>query len=81
MRGFYSPQSVPSPSSCGERIDLFLLYQLVAELGQAGLSVRSIEKVEFSMKTEFPEPPKWMGEERIGLPWDWMAVAEKTSPM
>eukprot|EP01043_Picozoa_sp_COSAG02_P051027 COSAG02_NODE_5317_length_4444_cov_1.544074_1_plen_544_part_10 len=39
MRGFYSPQSVPSPSSCGERIDLFLLYQLVAELGgpdQAG---------------------------------------------
>lgn len=59
----------------------YLKEQLVAELGQAGLSVRSIEKVEFSMKTEFPEPPKWMGEERIGLPWDWMAVAEKTSPM
>ena len=33
LRGFYTPQEVPSPSSCGERIDLFLLYQLVAELG------------------------------------------------
>ena len=59
----------------------YLKEQLVAELGQAGLRVRSIEKVEFSMRTEFSEPPKWMGEERIGRPWDWMAVAEKTSPV
>ena len=33
LSSFYSPHEVPTPISCGERIDLFLLYQLVAELG------------------------------------------------
>lgn len=58
----------------------FLKEQLVAELGEGGLKVRTVEKVEFSMQTEFPEPAKWMEEERIGQPWDWMAVAERTAP-
>ena len=59
----------------------YLKEQLVAELGEEGLLVRKIEKVEFSMKTEFPQPAKWMGEERVGRPWDWMAVAEKIGPV
>ena len=33
LSSFYSPHEVPTPISCGERVDLFLLYQLVAELG------------------------------------------------
>ena len=57
----------------------YLKEQLIAELGQAGLTVRTVDKVEYNMRTEFAEPPEWMGEARIGRPWDWMAVAEKTS--
>lgn len=59
----------------------YLREQLVAELGQVGLRVKTIEKVEYNMRTEFSVPAKWMGEERIGRPWDWMAVAVKTTPM
>ena len=56
----------------------YLKEQLVAELGQEGLIVRTIDKVEYSMTTEFPQPARWMEEQRIGRPWDWVAVAEKT---
>lgn len=59
----------------------YLKEQLMAELVQGGFRVRMIEKAEFNMRTEFPEPPKWMAEERIARPWDWMAVAEKIAPV
>ncbi len=59
----------------------YLREQLVSELGQVGLRVNKVEKVEYNMQSEFSVPARWMEEERIGRPWDWMAVAEKTAPM
>lgn len=38
--------------------------------------ILSIEKVEYSWKTEFEKPPRWMTEP---YPWDWLVVLEKCS--
>jgi hypothetical protein len=43
-------------------------------LDGAGFRVRRMEKVSFSWKTEFEDPPGWLG---APYPWDWMVVAEK----
>jgi len=40
----------------------------------AGFKIINMDKIEYSWKTEFESPPKWM---RAPYPWDWMAVCEK----
>src|SRR5687768_11720324 len=39
-----------------------------------GFTIDTIEKVEYSWKTEFIKPPKWL---KHPYPWDWMCVARK----
>jgi SAM-dependent methyltransferase len=44
-------------------------------LRERRLRPTSVRKVEYSWKTEFDEPPRWMKEP---YPWDWAVVAQKT---
>jgi len=42
---------------------------------EAGLTITTIEKIEYAWKTEFSEPPSWMGSP---FPWDWMIECKKS---
>lgn len=52
----------------------YLEAELNLLLSLEGFSVESVSKVEYSWRTEFSSPPKWL---QSPLPWDWMCVARK----
>lgn len=52
----------------------FLKEELLILLKNRGLRTLEIEKIEYSWKTEFTSPPRWM---QAPFPWDWLFVARK----
>jgi SAM-dependent methyltransferase len=52
----------------------YLEEELVLLLAKEKFLVKEIKKVEYSWKTEFNDPPKWL---KRPYPWDWLAVAKK----
>ena len=52
----------------------YLESELELLLSMDGFTINTIEKVEYSWKTEFIQPPKWL---KHPYPWDWMCVARK----
>ncbi len=52
----------------------YLKEELLVLLRELRLRVISIEPIEYSWKTEFIAPPRWMKEP---YPWDWLVVARK----
>jgi len=52
----------------------YLQEELTLLLKQEKFRVISFHKVEYTWKTEFLHPPKWLKEP---YPWDWLCVAEK----
>lgn len=52
----------------------YLKEELELLLAQEGFAVDRIEKINYTWKTEFNNPPKWLAEP---YPWDWMCVAKK----
>ncbi|MFM7646459.1 MAG: class I SAM-dependent methyltransferase [Sphingomonadales bacterium] len=52
----------------------FLAEELALLFSRAGFTPLLLKKIEYSWKTEFNEPPRWL---RSPLPWDWMIVVEK----
>jgi SAM-dependent methyltransferase len=52
----------------------FLEEELIAILAQRGLKTVEILKIEYSWKTEFADPPRWM---RDPHPWDWLCIARR----
>lgn len=52
----------------------FLAEELQLLFSRAGFRPLRLEKIEYSWKTEFNDPPRWL---RSPLPWDWMIVLEK----
>ena len=52
----------------------YLKEELVAILEKRRLEVVEIAKIEYSWKTEFETPPRWM---KGPYPWDWLIVARK----
>jgi SAM-dependent methyltransferase len=40
----------------------------------AGLTITSMEKLEYEWKTEFSSPPRWM---QSPFPWDWLVECKK----
>jgi SAM-dependent methyltransferase len=53
----------------------YLQEELLAMFEGGALEIVSVDKVEYSWKTEFDGPPRWMSEP---YPWDWMVVLRKT---
>ncbi len=52
----------------------YLQEELEAMLDQRGLTVDSVEKIEYPWTTEFTAPPRWM---KAPYPWDWFVVAQR----
>jgi len=52
----------------------FLAEELDLLFSRSGFTPLRLEKIEYSWKTEFNEPPRWL---RAPLPWDWMMIAER----
>ena len=52
----------------------YLQEELTLLLAQEKFEVIKTQKVEYSWKTEFVHPPKWLKEP---YPWDWMCVAKR----
>ena len=52
----------------------YLEEELILLLGKEKFRIEQIKKVEYSWKTEFNDPPKWL---KGPYPWDWMLVAKK----
>ncbi len=42
--------------------------------GDAGFTITALAKIEYSWRTEFESPPKWMG---APFPWDWLIECRK----
>jgi SAM-dependent methyltransferase len=42
--------------------------------GDAGFTITALKKIEYTWKTEFDTPPKWMG---APFPWDWLIECRK----
>ncbi|MHC4913113.1 MAG: class I SAM-dependent methyltransferase [Planctomycetota bacterium] len=53
----------------------YLQEELLAMFEGGALEIVSVDKIEYSWKTEFDGPPRWMSEP---YPWDWMVVLRKT---
>jgi 2-polyprenyl-3-methyl-5-hydroxy-6-metoxy-1,4-benzoquinol methylase len=53
----------------------YLKEELVLLLDKAGFVSEEFKKIEYSWKTEFVKPPRWLKEPK---PWDWMVVARKS---
>jgi len=51
----------------------YLYEELIALINKLELTVISIEKNEYSWKTEFTNPPKWLDSP---YPWDWFVIAK-----
>ena len=52
----------------------YLREELEAIFAEDPLDIVSIEKIEYSWKTEFERPPKWM---KQPYPWDWAVLLQK----
>lgn len=52
----------------------YLESELELLLDMEGFDVVTIQKVEYSWKTEFDKPPKWL---KYPYPWDWLCLARK----
>ena len=67
-QGVTDIDNVPTKHYLKEELELLLTLE--------GFTVDRIEKINYTWKTEFNNPPKWLAEPS---PWDWMCVAKKTS--
>jgi 2-polyprenyl-3-methyl-5-hydroxy-6-metoxy-1,4-benzoquinol methylase len=54
----------------------YLKEELELLLSLEGFTIERVEKINYTWKTEFNNPPKWLKEP---YPWDWMCVAKKTN--
>ena len=52
----------------------FLAEELQLLFSRGGFTILQLEKIEYSWKTEFNKPPRWLGKP---YPWDWMIVVER----
>jgi len=52
----------------------YLREELILLLEKEGFAVTGLQKVEYTWKTEFVHPPRWL---KDPYPWDWMSVAKK----
>jgi 2-polyprenyl-3-methyl-5-hydroxy-6-metoxy-1,4-benzoquinol methylase len=65
-QGVTDIDNVPTKHYLKEELELLLALE--------GFQVQSVEKINYTWKTEFHEPPKWL---HGPYPWDWMCVAKK----
>lgn len=65
-QGVTDIDNVPTKHYLKEELELLLMLE--------GFIVERIEKINYTWKTEFTNPPKWLKEP---YPWDWMCVAKK----
>ena len=66
-QGVTDIDDVPTKHYLKEELELLLTLE--------GFEVKQIEKINYTWKTEFNHPPKWL---KGPYPWDWMCVAKKT---
>jgi 2-polyprenyl-3-methyl-5-hydroxy-6-metoxy-1,4-benzoquinol methylase len=52
----------------------YLREELELLLTKEGFSITAVEKINYTWKTEFHHPPKWL---KAPYPWDWMVIARK----
>ena len=52
----------------------YLREELEVLLSREGFATDKFQKIEYSWKTEFNNPPKWLKDPK---PWDWMVVGRK----
>ncbi|MEQ1796822.1 MAG: class I SAM-dependent methyltransferase [Lacibacter sp.] len=65
-QGVTDIDNVPTKHYLKEELELLLTLE--------GFAVEQVEKINYTWKTEFNNPPKWLTEP---YPWDWMCVAKK----
>lgn len=65
-QGVTDIDNVPTKHYLKEELELLLKLD--------GFTVDRVEKINYTWKTEFNNPPKWLQEP---YPWDWMCVAKK----
>ncbi len=65
-QGVTDIDNVPTKHYLKEELELLLSLE--------GFKVQAIEKINYTWKTEFNNPPKWL---KSPYPWDWMCVAKK----
>jgi ubiquinone/menaquinone biosynthesis C-methylase UbiE len=66
LQGVCDIDDVPHKHFLAEELDLLFR--------RSDFTPLRLEKIEYSWKTEFNEPPRWL---RAPLPWDWMMIAER----
>jgi 2-polyprenyl-3-methyl-5-hydroxy-6-metoxy-1,4-benzoquinol methylase len=52
----------------------FLQEELTLQLENRGMEVVNTEKIRYTWKTEFNDPPRWM---KRPYPWDWLVTTQK----
>ena len=52
----------------------YLKEELTAILERRRMKIVEVHKIEYSWKTEFESPPRWM---KTPYPWDWLFVAQR----
>jgi 2-polyprenyl-3-methyl-5-hydroxy-6-metoxy-1,4-benzoquinol methylase len=67
-QGVTDIDNVPTKHYLKEELELLLALE--------GFTVHAVEKINYTWKTEFTTPPKWLKEP---YPWDWMCLAQKNS--
>jgi len=67
-QGVTDIDNVPTKHYLKEELELLLTLE--------GFTVNCVEKINYTWKTEFNNPPKWL---KSPYPWDWMCVAKKTN--
>ena len=65
-QGVTDIDDVPTKHYLKEELELLLALE--------GFEVTEVEKINYTWKTEFNNPPKWL---KGPYPWDWMCVAKK----
>jgi SAM-dependent methyltransferase len=65
-QGVTDIDNVPTKHYLKEELELLLTLE--------GFTVDRVEKINYTWKTEFTNPPKWLKEP---YPWDWMVAARK----
>ena len=65
-QGVTDIDNVPTKHYLKEELELLLSLE--------GFAVTQVEKINYTWKTEFTTPPKWLA---APYPWDWMCVAKK----
>ncbi|MFM8807277.1 MAG: class I SAM-dependent methyltransferase [Sphingomonadales bacterium] len=66
LQGVCDIDEVPHKHFLAEELQLFF--------SRAGFTPLQLEKIEYNWKTEFNQPPRWLGKP---YPWDWMMVVER----